>query len=84
LRQVLEFAVLLGVESSTPGVARYGDGNNLGVSKLRDLVIELFDRKHPGGGLKCDEIYYTGDFEVLDAPKKYAIQMTFETSFLTN
>jgi len=84
LRQVLEFVILIGVESKEDGIARYGDDNNLGVSKIRDLVIELFDRKHPGGELECDEIYYTGDVEVLDAPKKYMIQMTFETSFLTN
>jgi len=83
LRQVLEFAILIGVESKTDGVARFGDSNNLGTSKLRDLVIAAFDKKHPGSGLKCDEIYYTGDIEVFDSPKRHMLQMTFETSFLT-
>lgn len=83
LRQVLEFAVLIGVESKAVGVARFGDSNNLGTSKIRDLVIAAFDKKHPGGGLTCDDFYYTGEIEVFDSPKQHAIQMHFETSKLT-
>ena len=83
LRQVLEFAVLIGVESKADGIARFGDANHLGTSKIRDLVISLFDRTHPGGTFNCDDFYYTGDVEVVDAPKGHAIQMTFETSQLT-
>lgn len=83
LRQVLEFAVLIGVESKAKGVARFGDGNHLGTSKIRDLVITLFDRKHPAGEFNCDEFYYTGEIEVFDSPKRHAIQMNFETSQLT-
>jgi len=83
LRQVIEFAILIGVESPKAGDARIGESSaKLGVSKIRDLVIAAFDRQHPAGGLKCDEIYYTGDFEVLDSPKRYMIQMNFETSYL--
>jgi len=83
LRQVFEFAILIGVESPKAGGARIGESSvKLGVSKIRDLVIAAFDRQHPAGGLKCDEIYYTGDFEVLDSPKRYMIQMNFETSYL--
>ncbi len=83
LRQVLEFAILIGVESKVAGVARFGDDNNLGTSKIRDLVIAAFDRQHPGGELKCDEIYYTGEFELIDSSKRHAIRMNFETSYLT-
>jgi len=83
LRQVLEFAVLIGVESKSDGVARFGDANHLGTSKIRDLVITLFDRKHPAGGLTCNEFYYTGEIEIFDSPKRHAIQMNFETSQLT-
>jgi len=83
LRQVLEFAVLIGVESKSDGVARFGNDNNLGTSKIRDLVIAALDRKHPGGDLTCDEFYYTGEIEVFDSPKRHAIQMHFETSHLT-
>ena len=83
LRQVLEFAILIGVESREDGVARFGDATHLGTSKIRDLVISLFDRTHPGGTFSCDDFYYTGDVEVVDAPKRHAIQMTFETSQLT-
>jgi len=83
LRQVVEFVILIGVAAKEAGVARFGDANSLGVSKIRDLVIALFDRQHPGGSFKCDEIYYTGSVEVLDTPARYVIQMSFETSFLT-
>jgi hypothetical protein len=83
LRQVLEFAIVLGVQSKAEGVARFGDANNLGIGKIRDLVINLFDKQHPGGELKCDEIYYTGEIPLADAPKVFAVQMHFETSFLT-
>ena len=83
LRQVLEFAVLIGVESRSVGVARFGSSRKLGTSKIRDLVIAAFDRQHPGGGLACDDIYYTGEIEVFDSPKRHCIQMNFETSYLT-
>lgn len=83
LRQVLEFAVLIGVKSKSNGIARFGDTRHLGTSKIRDLVIAAFERKHPGGELTCDEFYYTGEIEVFDSPKRHAIQMTFETSQLT-
>lgn len=83
LRQVLEFAVLIGVESKSNGVARFGDGNNLGTSKIRDLVIAAFDKQRPSDEtITCDEFYYTGEVEVFDSPKHHAIQMTFEVSQL--
>ena len=83
LRQVINIAILIGVKSRSDGVARIGDANHLGISKIRDLVIAAFDRQHPGAGLKCDEIYYTGEVEVLDSSKRYAVEMKFETSYLT-
>jgi len=83
LRQVFEVAVLIGTESKSDGVARTGDASRLGTSKLRDLVITLFDRKDPGGGLGCDEVYYTGAVEVVDSPRCHALQLTFEISKLT-
>lgn len=83
LRQVLEFAILIGVESKYDGVARTGNTVNLGTSKIRDLVIAAFDHQHPGGEFTCDEIYYTGEIEILDSPKRHAIQMQFEISQIT-
>ncbi len=83
LRQVLEFAILIGVKSRSDGVARTGNSRNLGTSKIRDLVIALFDRLHPGEGFECDEVYYTSDSEVIDAPKLHAIEMRFETSYVS-
>ena len=84
LRQVLEFAVLVGVESKSPGVARFGDADRLGTSKIRDLVIAAFDRKRPDDvDITCDEFYYTGEIEVLDSQRHHAIQMNWEVSQLT-
>ncbi|RKY12656.1 MAG: hypothetical protein DRP65_00425 [Planctomycetota bacterium] len=83
LRQILEFRVLIGITSKSDGVARFGSSRKLGTSKIRDLVIAAFDKVHPGGELTCDELYYTGDIEALDAPKMHAIEMKFETSFMT-
>ena len=80
LRQVLEFAILIGVKHKYDGLARIGSSNKLGTSKIRDLVIALFDHQHPGEGFECDDIYYTGSIEALDAPKIHAIEMRFETS----
>jgi len=82
LREVLEFGVLIGVESKHPGVARIGDANNLGISKIRDLVIAAFDRNHPGGSIECDPFYYTGDIKFVETDKRCAIQMHFECSNL--
>jgi hypothetical protein len=83
LREVLEFTILIGQECREAGVARFGSATEFGVSKLRDLVIAAFDRKHPGGSFTCDEIYYTGSSEVYDSPKQYAIEMHFEVSKMT-
>ncbi len=83
LRQVLTFSVLIGTKSKTAGVARIGNSRQLGTSKIRDLVIAAFDKVHPGGELACDEIYYVGGAEAVDAPKRHAIEMHFEVSYLT-
>jgi len=85
LRQVIELVILIGVESKEDGVARLGDANNLGTSKIRDLVISAFDKNRPSSSFAfaIDEFYYTGDVEVIDTPKRHAIQMTFECSYLT-
>lgn len=81
LREVLSFAVLIGVCSREDGICRYGDANNLGTSKIRDLVIAAFDKQRPDDpDVKCDEFYYIRDFEIVDSPKRHAIQMVFEVS----
>jgi len=81
LRQVLEFAVLIGVVSKSPGDARTGSSGNLGTSKIRDLVIAAFDKQRPDDeSIECDEFYYTGELEIFDSPKRHAIQMNFEVS----
>ena len=83
LRQVLEFAVFIGVESTTDGVARTGDATHLGISKIRDLVIEAFESKHPGSGFDCDEFYYTGEVTVFNAVRRHATEMYFTCGRMT-
>lgn len=77
LRQVLEFAVFIGVESITDGVARTGDATHLGVSMIRDFVIAALDSQHPGSGFDCDEFYYTGEVTVFHMARRHAIEMYF-------
>ena len=85
LRQVLEFAVVIGVESKVAGIARFGDANNRGVNSLRDSLIAAFDRARPDDEtVTCDEFYYTGDFLVVDTPKRCALEMRFECSQMTD
>jgi len=84
LRQILPFAILIGVDSKEDGVARFGDATHLGTSKIRDLVIAALDKKRPDGtDITCDEFYYMDEIEVLDQPKRHWIQMNFEVSQLT-
>ncbi len=78
LRQVFEFAVLVGVGSKEASVCRMGDGTSMGTSKIRELVIAALDGVHPGAGFSCDEFKYVGEVEFIDLPKKHAIEMHFE------
>jgi len=82
LCQVPGISILIGTTSVADGDARTGTSAKLGISKIHDLVIALFDKKHPGGGLTCDEIYYIGTIELLDAPKAHLIEMRFEISYI--
>ena len=83
LREVPTINILIGVCSEHAGVARIGDDNHLGTSKIRDLVIAAFESKTPAGDLGCDESYYIGGVTVVDAPKRHAIEMVFEISKMT-
>jgi len=84
LRQIPGFSILIGVVSKEDGVAHWGNDTNLGTSKIRDLIIPLFDKKRPDDAeIKCDEFYYAGEYEVVDLPKIHCIQMNFEVSQLT-
>jgi len=83
LRQIFEFAVLIGTEFKEDGIARFGSNIQLGTSKIRDLVIALFDKKRPDDEtVTCDEFYYIDEIEILDMPKKHWIQLNFEVSQL--
>lgn len=82
LRQIFEFAVLVGVGSLEKSVCRMGDGSSLGTSRIRELVIAALDGVHPGDGFNCDEFRYVGEAEAIDLPTKHAIQMHFEIPWI--
>ena len=83
LREILTISILIGTYNDLPGVARIGDADHLGVSKLRDLVIAAFESKTPSGDLGCDEIYYVGEKVAVNSDKRFAIEMAFEVSKIT-
>jgi hypothetical protein len=81
LRRIPDFRVLIGVDSKEDGVALWGDSTHLGTSKIRDLVINTFDKKSPADAeITCDEFYYVGGLEILDQPKRHWIRLDFEVS----
>lgn len=83
LNQKLRFVVAIGFKSKQKGVARVGNSNNTGASKARDIIISTFDDWHPGGDVGCDQLYYFDEFELVDAPKHYALQINFVANLLT-
>jgi len=84
LKQILRFAVSVGVESKVAGVARCGDAEHLGTSKIRDLVIAALDGSHPGEGVVCDPLYYQNEIELVNGPTRHAIDMYFQANMITN
>ena len=84
LKQVLRFAVTIGIECKTAGVARVGDATHLGASKIRDLVIAALDGSHPGDSVACDCLYYQNEAELVSSANRHAIDMFFQANFITN
>ena len=82
LEQKLRVSVAIGTKSKSAGIARTGDADHLGISKIRDLVIAAFDKIHPGGELTCESIYYDGEYKLVDQPKRQAQQMNFEIGYI--
>lgn len=82
LRQKWVFVLLIGVGSKEAGVCRMGDANNLGTSKIRELVIAALDGVHPGDGFNCDPFKYVGEDEFIDLEKKHGIAMQFEVPWI--
>ena len=78
LRQPLEFAVAIGVVSTSPGVARFGDPTHLGTNKIEQLVIAAIDHERPSDAtVKCDDLKFQGTTLVIDRPKVRQIQINF-------
>lgn len=83
LRQEMNFEIAIGQTAKHAGIARTGDGENLGVSKIRDLVIAALDDWHPGVGFDCDPLYYQDEIGLVNTPNIYAIQMRFKANLIT-
>jgi len=77
LSQSFRFEVIFGLTSTENGVARRGDANHIGASKVRDLIIAALDDWHPGASFNCDDFHLVDELEYLDAPKKYAAGLIF-------
>ena len=84
LRTVYRIVVVIAQHNRKPGVARIGDGKNLGLSAIHEHVIAAIDRKHPGDGLACDDLYYKGSYTILMDKTKNAIQMAFEANCIVS
>ncbi len=78
LKQTFKLVVMIGAKSKTPGVCCWGDESHLGTSRLRELVIEALDLKHPGAGFESDEVRYNGEVEWIDNETEHGIQMYFD------
>ena len=83
LNQGLRFSVFFGVQSKDAGVARRGDDNHLGASKIRDLIITALDGQHPGVGFDCDELNFVYEVEWVEAQKRYAAELHFLAKWLS-
>jgi len=91
LNQHLSFAVLVGTEiSGNADAARIGTGTaadnyDLGVSRLRDVVLDTLQEVHPTVTAADVEYFdYLGDNVEWDEPNRYAISMRFRIDRVTS
>jgi len=84
LREVFIFAVLIGTASKETGVARKGDDDHLGISKIYDLVIETLDRVHPGDGIACEDIHFIDSEPFVETQRAYGLQLYFQCNVIRN
>jgi hypothetical protein len=76
----IRLIILIGQKSLTDGTARIGGDTVVGTIELRDAVIAALDGANPGAG--CDDLYYVGCTEVVDGPRRHAVEMTFEAQWI--
>lgn len=84
LRSVYRFGVVVGQHNKKAGVARIGDGKNLGISAIHEYVTAALDGKHPGGELGCDDLFYRGSHTLVNDKTRFAIQMAFEANYIAS
>ena len=80
LRLVYDMAIVIGQVAASDGVVRHGDATHPGTNLLEDLVIAALDNVHPGAGIVCDDLRFSGSTLIVDSPRKRAIQMSFKAN----
>jgi hypothetical protein len=83
LNRKIRLVILVGQKSAADGAARIGDADTVGTAELRDIVIAALDNANPGEGLSCDDFYYVGCTEVIDGPRRHAVELIFEAQWLS-
>ena len=78
----LRLAVGFGTTGTADGDARLGSATRAGCSLLADVVRAGLEGAHPGEGFDCDEFYFAGLFESVEAPKFCAMEMQFESHWM--
>lgn len=84
LEQTLRFAVTIGQHHKEPGVARVGNDQVLGISKMRDIVIAALDKWHPGEAIACNPFYYVDEILQVHTRNHFVIDLIFECKLITN
>jgi hypothetical protein len=82
LNRKIRIVILIGQKSHEDGAARVGDDQTVGTIELRDSVIAAIEGSNPGAC--CDDFYYTGGSEVVDAPRKHGVELSFEAQWIPN
>jgi hypothetical protein len=78
LNQILRFEVGTGFKSKEAGQAKDA------ASQARDLIINLFDRWHPGSGFECDDFHFDTDEVNFDSSTRHGLILFFKTSLITD
>jgi len=81
LDEKLIFCIALGTVSGKDGVARKGDADNYGISKLYDLTVAAIDRVHPGV-TGCNDLHIFDTALVSETKRSYCLQLYFESRLI--
>ncbi len=72
-----KFEIFFGQQSKERGVARIGDANNIGISKMYDIIFAAFNGWQPDASFNIGTFYYDDDAEMVDEPNNYGMSLFF-------